>query len=206
MDVVQIVNSFHSSNSYILYKKEFNNTILFDCGDYESIINWHNLNNKIISSIFLTHTHFDHIYGLNNINSYFNEIEVYTSTFGKEALFDSRKNLSLYHGKRFIFDKENIITLTNGSTIKIWDNEVLKVFETAGHDKSCLTYEINQFLFTGDSYIPGLKPFIKLPNSDSTQASLSEKLILSRINAESIVCPGHGKIHCIKPHILNLNQ
>ena len=65
------------------------------------------------------------------------------------------------------------------------------VVETPGHDWSCLSYYTDQFVFTGDSYIPGIKVIASFPHSDKQLAAQSlEKLL--RLTKGRGVCPGHN--------------
>lgn len=43
---------------------------------------------------------------------------------------------------------------------------MLYVIETPGHCPSCLTYYTDNYIFTGDSYIPNVKVVTKLPYGD----------------------------------------
>lgn len=193
MKVYRQTNSFYKSNSYILYNNS-ENAFIIDCGDADKLLSWLKRNNKILSGIILTHTHFDHIYGLNNFLRVYKNIKVYTSEFGKDALFDTKKNFSHYHEENFKFDGSNIEILKDGDSVSLWDDIKLFVIETKGHDKSCLTYSVDNYLFTGDSYIPGVKVITSLPNSNKEEATRSEKLILSLITDNTFLCPGHGEI------------
>ena len=65
MKVITIKNSVLQSCSFLLYKEEEQEAILIDCGDVQPI--WDELNNRGLRlvGIFITHCHYDHIYGLN---------------------------------------------------------------------------------------------------------------------------------------------
>lgn len=191
----RIINSFYSSNTYILFN-EASYAYIIDCGDSELIIKWLRDNNKILSGVLLTHTHFDHIYGLNDLLKKHRDFTIYTNLFGKKALFNSRKNLSLYHESEFIYQGNKISLLDDIDIITLWDFLKIKICKTPGHDKSCLTYSIGDYLFTGDSYIPAHKVVTILPKSDKLESKTSEKIIRSMIFPDTIVCPGHGEM-CI---------
>ncbi|WP_321307533.1 MBL fold metallo-hydrolase [Marinifilum fragile] len=193
MKIHRLINSFYSSNTYILYN-DSNKAYIVDCGDAFEIIDWFKRNNKTLEGVFLTHTHFDHINGLNDLLKEFKQLKIYTSSFGKLALFDERKNLSRYHEKPFIYCGDNILILENEDSIFLWDECTLNVYQTLGHDKSCLTFSVDNYLFTGDSHIPGIKVVSNLPNSNKDDAKISEKFIISLITRNTITCPGHGDI------------
>lgn len=53
-----------------------------------------------ISGVLLTHAHFDHIYGLNEIIALFPTTKVYTNEFGKRMLLnekDESQNIMIHH-------------------------------------------------------------------------------------------------------------
>lgn len=59
----QIVNSVFTSNTFVL-SNEQGLAYLVDIGDFKSILQ---LGIKEIKGVFLTHVHYDHIYGLREL-------------------------------------------------------------------------------------------------------------------------------------------
>lgn len=182
------VNRLLNSNTWIIASD--NDAILVDCGDFNDI---YRLYPYSFSSVFLTHIHADHIYGLMNLVRTFPDCTIFTSTYGCEALLNPKKNLSRYLNIDIFLDKNlcDLRVLREGDSITLFDNYKLDVFETPGHDKSCLTYKLCNYLFTGDSYIPGQKTVTSFPNGNRIDAIFSENKILSLANG-SIICPGHS--------------
>ena len=100
-------------------------------------------------------------------------------------------NFSRYHNDPIILSGNNIKVLREGDKVELSTDINLEVFETPGHDKSCLTYKIDNNLFSGDSYIPGLKVIASFPNSNKIDAESSKERI--KKIAEGInLHPGHG--------------
>lgn len=195
MIVNQIVNTVFSSNTYILSNETDQNCWLVDCGDAEILIDWIKEHNKKLAGIFITHSHFDHIYGLNLVVSAFPECTVYTSEKGKEGLFSDKLNFSRYHCDSFIYQFENVNILEDNDSIKIYPNVFIYAMTTPGHDWSCLTYRCLDLLFTGDSYLPDYKVMTKFPKSNKAQAEeslikINESIALGAKN----VFPGHGDV------------
>ena len=185
-----IVNSFFYSTTWILSKIESNQVWLIDCGDSKPIIDYINKNNLKLQGIFLTHTHFDHIYGLNDLLMEYPNLIIYTSEYGKECLFSDKMNLSIYHENSFIYNGSDVRILHDGDSIPIFNDLYLYVLETPGHCPSCLTYFTHDHIFTGDSYIPGLKVVTKLPKGNKEIAIQSVNRILNLITSRK-VNPGH---------------
>ena len=144
-----------------------------------------------ISGVLLTHAHFDHIYGLNEIIALFPTTKVYTNEFGKRMLLNEKMNLSKYHDSPFIFKyEEKIINVDNEEEINIGDDLTARAYFTLGHNPSCITWVIGDAVFTGDAYIPGVKTVTNLPGSNKLLAHQSELLII-KISQGRRVFPGH---------------
>jgi glyoxylase-like metal-dependent hydrolase (beta-lactamase superfamily II) len=145
---------------------------------------------SIIKGVLLTHVHYDHIYGLPRLTEMFPSLRVYTNEYGKKALTDIRLNYSKYHNDPIVYESENVMTCDEGSVIELFDGVQAKVYYTPGHNPSCLTYEIGDYLFTGDAYIPGVKVVTTLMGGDKALAVESLNKIL-RLGEGKVVCAGH---------------
>lgn len=185
-----VVNQIFNSITYILPFGSEKECYLVDCGDVEKVIEqgWK------VRGVLLTHSHFDHIYGLNKLVEVFPEAFVYTNQAGKEGLANDKWNFSRYHTEveNFIFTKtENVRVLEEGE--QTLDGGLkLNVFFTPGHDPSCISYVVNNKLFTGDAYIPGIKTVTTFPRSNKV---LAEKSLIRLQELEKkygyTVCAGH---------------
>ena len=193
MKIKQIINSVYSSNTFILSENHFNQVWLIDIGDIAPIIKTLKPGQSI-HGVFLTHTHFDHIYGINKLISLFPDCMVYTSEFGNKGLHSEKLNFSKYHNQPFTFSGNKIQIVKEDDEIEIFPEKKLKIIETQGHDPSCLTFYTDRYIFTGDSYIPGLKVVTTFPKSNKEQAQISIQKILSLNIEDRIICPGHGVI------------
>ncbi len=176
------LNSIFTSLTYSVGCEDVR--IIIDPGD-----EWENFQN--ISSVLLTHAHFDHVYGLNELSRINPDIKVYTNDVGREMLFDAKKNLSRYHETPFVFSHPSrIVVVNDGDEIEIGESLKAKAFFTPGHNPSCITWQIGDALFTGDSYIPGIKTVTNLPggnkHQDEESIALIKKLAIGRT-----IYPGH---------------
>ena len=205
LQVKQIVNNLFTSNTYIVFDDEYNYCWLVDIGDYEKVAN--ELPNRTsVKGVFLTHTHFDHVFGINALHKDFPDCCIYTAKYGKEALYDEKKNFSKYHESPFVYEGTEVVVLKEGDTIEIYPDVKVTAFSTPGHCPSCLTYQLNNWVFTGDSYIPEAKVVTKLPNGDRIQAKQSIKKILLLAQGKTI-CPGHGEMQIEKHNnVINIQQ
>lgn len=188
-----IVNSILNSCTYILYNNYEKYVYLIDCGDVMPILDFVRTNNKAIKGIFLTHCHYDHIYGINQIVSQFPNAIIYGSTETIEGLKDPKINLSKYHGESMvILENAKINEISQSSEIQIF-NQKITAIETPGHDTGCLSYQIENMLFTGDSYIPNLPVFTKWKRSEEQLAFYFEAQIKKLLLKNNYTLyPGHS--------------
>ena len=179
--MTQILNRINSIFSSISYRY---GQILFDPGD-----EWDAFYDA--GTVLLTHAHFDHIYGLNRVIELNPNVRIFTNESGREMLLNARKNLSFYHESPFVIsDPSRIVTVEDGQKIPIGEGLTAKAIFTPGHNPSCITWLINDCLFTGDSYIPGLKTVTNLPGGNKQQAEESLALI-KHLAKDRTIYPGH---------------
>lgn len=187
VEIRQIVNRVFNSCSYVVSLQ--GQSWLVDCGDVAPVLSAIKGN---LCGVLLTHTHFDHIYGLNHLLSLFPGIPIYTNKEGKDGLLSDKLNFSRYHEDPFVLDvPDNIHVVTNGTVITLQNGVMARAVYTPGHSPSCVTWVVNDAVFTGDSYIPGIKTVTIFPHSDKELAHQSEELILQLSNGRHIY-PGHA--------------
>lgn len=167
--VKSVVNHIFNSITYIIPIGDDKDCILVDCGDVEKVIEegWR------VRCVLLTHTHFDHIYGLPLLLEKFPDVVIYTNEWGKMALADDRLNMSRYHESPISIDCFNVEVISEGDKVFGFD-----VYETPGHNLSCLCFANSEVIFTGDAYIPSCNVVTNLPNCDKTLAESSIARIL----------------------------
>lgn len=195
MHITRIVNSVFTSNSYILTNDNCSYCWLVDVGDIEPILEISG--NRPIKGVFLTHTHYDHIYGINQLVKKFPECIVYTSHHGKEGLFSDKLNFSRYHDNPITFQGKHIEVLEDEDEISLFPYIILKAICTPGHDWSCMSYYTDEVIFTGDSYIPKVKVISTFPKSNKEEAKVSLDRILDLCKTRDVY-PGHNEIVKLK--------
>ena len=145
-----------------------------------------------ITAVLLTHGHFDHIYGLNELLRRNPQARVYTNEAGRAMLSDARKNMSAYHETPFVLEyPEAVEIVADGDEIVLGDGVVARAVFTPGHSPSCITWVVGDMLFTGDAYIPGIKVVTKVPGGDRRQAAESLERILQLAEGRRVL-PGHA--------------
>ena len=167
-----------SSKSYRL------RNIIIDPGD-----EWYGFYN--VNIILLTHAHFDHIYGLNKILELNPTAFVYTNLIGRDMLMNTKKNLSFFYGEPFLFKYLDRVKLVEDKEIIKSDFELeFQAIFTPGHNDSCITWITNEAIFTGDSFIPGIKVVTNLPGGNKKLAQLSLENI-HKFDRDRFIYPGH---------------
>lgn len=173
MEIRQVVNTVFKSCSYVIVHE--GKSWLVDCGDVDRILP---MIDGPLCGVLLTHAHFDHIYGLNVLAAMFPKALVYTTRAGKEELLSDKLNFSKYYGEPFVLDDTEAVRLVEDrDEVPLFDGIAARAVFTPGHSPSCVTWVIGDALFTGDSFIPGVKTVTNVPHSDKEQAAVSEVLI-----------------------------
>lgn len=193
LQVKQIVNEIFTSNTFLLFDDDYAYCWLIDIGDFYKV-------REVIPTgvevrgVFLTHTHFDHSYGINALHKAFPNCRVYTSDYGKTALYDEKKNFSKYHEAPFVYESADVIVLNEKDRVELYPEINMDVYATPGHCPSCLTYVVGNWVFTGDSYIPNVKVVTKLPGGNRTLSKQSIEKVLMLAKGK-VICAGHGEVY-----------
>lgn len=185
-----IVNRIFQSITYIIPAGSQKDCWLVDCGDVDRII----LNGWHVRGVLLTHAHTDHIYGINQLLEHNPNAIIYTNESGKEELLNPRLNFSKYHDDvdDFVIAKpENVRIIKKDGELHLDDNLIVESMFTPGHMPSCITYKYGELLFTGDSYIPGVKVITHFPRSNKEQAAVSLERLQELERSGLKIMPGH---------------
>jgi glyoxylase-like metal-dependent hydrolase (beta-lactamase superfamily II) len=186
------VNSVLNSNTYILSLEGDHSVWIIDPGDTEGVLEWISERNKHLKGILVTHSHYDHIYGINELLHKYPDIKVYSSFYGKEGMMSDKLNGSRYHENPYVVAGSTIEVLNDGDRMMLWPDFYLDVLETLGHSRDCFSFYINENLFTGDALIPDHKVVTKMKFGDAEQALKSLKLIFEKFDPHTNIWPGHG--------------
>jgi hydroxyacylglutathione hydrolase len=191
LTVKQFVNNPYTSNTFILEEDNSADVYLIDAGFTCSIKELIG-SGKNINGVFLTHAHYDHIHGINEVIKVFPDCLIFCSEGTKQGLFNEKLNLSFYHEEPITLKSGKILSVANNDNFVLFGNYELKVLETPGHNKGSLSFIVSNYFFTGDSYIPNIPVVTKLKGGDKEANLNSLALIFDACNSETTICPGHG--------------
>lgn len=192
LQIKEIVNSIFTSKTYILYKKGESKAWLVDIGDVEPVVAFLEERGLMVEGVFLTHAHFDHIYGLPDLVKRYPECKVYVTEYAKEGLASDKLNMSRYHEMPISYDGDNVVVVHESERMRLFDDDTeIQFFETPGHNPGCLTMVLGDMIFTGDAYIPGVGANTQLPHANKELAQQSMERILKLAEGKKLFSGHH---------------
>ena len=152
--------------------------------------------NKLsLEAILLTHTHVDHMRGINRLINRFN-CKLYVGFDDEIGLTDEEYNCALELDEHCVVNAKGI-TVSDNETLDIL-NEEIKVIYTPFHTRGsvCYYFSNSALLFTGDTLFKNVIGRTDLKSS--TRAPMRDSLAKLRILPENVkVFPGHGEFTTI---------
>lgn len=179
----------YEANCYILVDEDTKDCVIIDAGgDADKIETAVESMSGKPKYVILTHGHFDHVGGVEEICSKYN-IPFYISRADEEYM---EKDSSVFGTlpKASVYIKE-------GDTIKLGSYEI-KVIETPGHTKGGLCFFVDNKVFTGDTLFQGSVGRTDFPGGDMNEIISSIKNKLLPLGDDVEVYPGHGPSSSIR--------
>ncbi len=180
------------TNCYFLYRDGEHEAIVVDPADQGgNIYAALQKNGFRVAGILLTHGHFDHIWGLEELRER-SGAPVYAWEQEKTLLGDARLNVSSGAGRACSVEAD--VYVKDGDEITI-AGMTCKLIGTPGHTEGscCYYFPEGGFLVSGDTLFADSVGRTDLPTGDMGQLvrSVKEKLFL--LPDETKVYPGHGE-------------
>ena len=177
------------NNNYLIVDEESKEAALIDCSYMdENILLELKKQNATLKYVLLTHGHFDHIGGLNNLPSgvevlmhasdmeWINEVNTYLPMIGMPAM-------EIPNIDKHIVDNE---------IIKLGNIEI-KVIHTPGHTQGGVCFYTEGSLFSGDTIFRESVGRCDLPGGDFNQIVDSIEQKVFELPEDTVIYPGHGK-------------
>jgi len=179
------------TNVYFLHRQDDARTIVFDPADSgDAIFSLMEQRGLVVSAVFLTHGHFDHILGLEGLlqacRQHGMDVPVYACEAEKNVLGNEHLNASADYGRSCTVRPDHLLRDRQKVTAADMTMEVL---HTPGHTEGSCCYYIDNPLDDGTSQ--------HLLISGDTTGSLRELLTsvgekLLTLPEDTLVFPGHG--------------
>jgi hydroxyacylglutathione hydrolase len=180
-----------NTNAYLLSDPDTGKGIIIDPGmNPQPLIK--RIANLEIEAILLTHAHFDHIGGVDEIRK-LKKCPVYLHDLEADWLTNPKKNGSARYaelGAPIVTDPAEY-ALDEGQVLDFLGIQ-LKVFHTPGHSPGSVSFLYENHLFGGDVLFKLSVGRTDLPGGDSNALLDSIQGKLFELDDEVVVYPGHG--------------
>lgn len=178
------------ANNYLVSNKETKEAVLIDCSDYvQDIINEVNMNGLTVKYILITHGHFDHVLGINEMKNALNaEVIVPAEDL---ILIENINENARFFGQEVIEIPEHDKTYDEGIDLRIGKHEI-EVIQTPGHTEGGVSLLIGNALFSGDTLFKDSFGRTDLYGGNSRKLINSIVNELFNLPDNTLVYPGHG--------------
>ena len=192
LKIGRIVMGMCQTNCYFVYPEGKSEVILFDPADRGDYI-YHSLKDKgfTVAAILLTHGHFDHIWGLEELKE-LSGAKVYAYEEEKEVCENASVNVSKGAGRPCEITADEYVK--DGATIS-GAGMNCQLIATPGHTKGscCYYFEEEGILISGDTLFQESVGRTDLPTGSMSALVRSVKEKLMVLPADVKVYPGHGE-------------
>ena len=182
MIIKQYIAGPIEANNYLVADENSKEAVLIDCSERlpQIIDDVKNLGLKV-KYILLTHGHFDHVMGVNEMKKELNA----------EVLINKKDELGTFG--LFVDKNPEYDRFIDGNTeLKIGDIPI-KILETPGHTEGGMCYLIDGNLFSGDTLFKRYVGRTDLPGGNYSKIENSIKNVLYKLDDNTIVYPGHNE-------------
>ncbi len=143
-----------------------------------------------LEAILLTHAHYDHIAGIEEVRSRVGTIPIFCHERDQSMLEDPEKNMSDWTGQSVGFEATGCVTDLESR----FESPLPEVLELPGHTPGGAGFHWpeKELLFSGDSLFLQSVGRTDLPGGDRDQLLRSIRQIIFSLPEDTTVYPGHG--------------
>lgn len=210
MQIRQFVWEIVNSNSWLIREKSYG--LLIDAIDSESL--YAELEDIENLAVVLTHSHFDHICGLNRIRELKPGLKVYATEQCSYNIGNKYKNMSASANAFMTFYNEAPFegfiepfvcqpadVIFNGRLNFKWHDHIIEVISFYGHSNDSLIAVIDSiYMFSGDSIL-GIPTVTRFPGGSTARFWREDIPKLEEMRVKKVY-PGHGVPGDLKDMIL----
>lgn len=192
-----------SVNTYVLHD-ESNECVIIDpaCffpNEQEDLLNYITDKKLVVKHVLNTHLHFDHVFGVNFIESQLN-VSMEAHKADKFLLDTMNEQMAMFGfpaGGNFV---PTIGKFIDENDIIEFGNQKLSIMHVPGHSPGSIVFynENNNFIVSGDVLFNGSIGRTDLPQGDFNLLIDGIKTKLLILPGDTIVYPGHGPATSIK--------
>lgn len=185
MKIRRFVEGPVMTNMYVV-SDENNEGFLVDCAYPSDRVKQYIEDNNIkINFIIQTHTHFDHVLGLEYFKNLY-DVNVYASEDSKEIANDKDYNLAYSYDVNVPIDNY----LKDG---EVFSKHNILAIKTPGHTLDSMSYKVDDVLFSGDTLFKQSIGRTDFPGGNYNQIIDSIKNKFSKFDGDTKVLSGHGE-------------
>lgn len=196
MKIEKFVLGSLGTNCYLLMNEETKECIIVDpatCPDY--LVGHIKTEGYAPKAIFLTHSHFDHVMGIDGFVKEFG-IPVYLHEEEEKLLKDPQLNLSAMFGTTYSYSQ--VKCLKDGEILSV-AGLTFRIIHTPGHTAGgcCYYEEAEGVLISGDTLFHQSVGRSDFPTGSMSTLVRSVKEKLFCLPDDTMVYPGHNDVTCI---------
>ncbi len=177
------------TNVYLVISEQHNAVLIDPADDAEDIISWIKDLGVSLKYIFITHGHADHVLALERVKEFFN-VPVIISKTDAERLV----NPVLINERPYVTVPVNPVypDLLIQEGDELWMDELqFRFYAMPGHTEGSMAVIVNDVIFTGDTLMKNKYGKTSLPGGNTEQLIASIRRILSDLEGNYRVLPGH---------------
>lgn len=176
------------TNTYVVVNEELNCFIVDPSSDCDDVLSYLEDNSIVPETIVITHGHFDHVMGINEILAVYPEIPIYMHPGEAPLLRNAELNGSVMMGIQYSYTGP-VIDLKEGP-MQIGSFNIT-IIVIPGHSPAGTAVLIDKYLICGDILFAGSIGRSDLPGGDGALLlkGIQEKFLI--LPEDTVVCPGH---------------
>ncbi len=191
MIIKQYIAGPIEANNYIVADENSKEAVLIDCSErVQQIIDDVKALGLNVKYILLTHGHFDHVMGVNDMKKELGA-EVLVNEKDKSQVEMTKtilRTFGIFADKNPEYDR----FIDANTELKIGDIPI-KILETPGHTEGGLSYLIDGKVFSGDTLFKRYVGRTDLPGGDYSKLENSIRNVLYKLDDDTEVFPGHNE-------------
>lgn len=196
--------TINNQGTYLVIKNK--EAILIDASNaVQEAIKYAQENKITITNLIITHGHFDHILGIDQLLTSFPNVTIYINQWDEDCLFNANRNFSAQRNLNMTVKKaiKSLITLKGDMTTKL-SGLTVTIIHIPGHTPGSQYILIKEYnaVFIGDTIFYDKIGFHDIDYCDNKyfKKSLIE---LTQLDKNLNVYPGHHQIFNLKTVLAN---